>query len=69
MHSVPFVKTSQFSKGFAKSTKGLRPPLGAAPLPLFTELPIAGCNDVGAGELALWNGALNSVPYLLAQLF
>jgi hypothetical protein len=36
MQSVSLVKTSQFSKGCAKSVKAYARPLGAAPLSLFT---------------------------------
>src|SRR3954452_1845038 len=27
---------------------------------------IAGCNEIGLGDFALWSGALDGVPYLLA---
>lgn len=38
VHSVPFVKASQLSKGVAKAQKAWVRPLKPAPLPLFTSL-------------------------------
>ena len=35
----------------------------------LSRVPVAGCNDIGLGDFALWNGTLNGVPYRFAQLF